>query len=86
MRWERSNARRERVPGAPKATLGDILKTRSGLVPNPLDGALSQAWGYASEMARHIREGRTPTYPEAELMVGMAAAVCSYLAAKIKKP
>jgi hypothetical protein len=72
--------------GEVKATLGDILKKYSGLVPKPLDNALSQAWGYASEIARHVREGRKPTYPEAELIVGVAAAVCTYLAAKIKKP
>lgn len=67
-----------------KATLGDILKKHPGLVPKPLDNALSHAWGYASEMGRHLREGRKPTYPEAELVVAIAAAVCTYLGAKIK--
>ena len=67
-----------------RVTLGEILKKYADLVPKPLDEALSKTWGYASEMARHIREGRTPTYPEAELVVGVAAATCTYLAAKIK--
>jgi hypothetical protein len=70
--------------GDPKATLGDILKKFPGLLPKPLDDALAQVWGYASEMARHIREGRTPKYAEAEMLVGLAAAVCTYLAAKIR--
>jgi hypothetical protein len=67
----------------PKATLGDIIKKYPGLVPKPLDNALAQAWGYASEMGRHIREGRNPSYPEAEFIVGIAAATCTYLAAKL---
>ena len=71
--------------GDPKATLGDIIKKYPGLFPKPLDEALSKAWGYASETGRHIREGRTPTHPEAELIVGVAAATCIYLAAKIKE-
>jgi len=69
--------------GDPKATLGDIIKKYPGLIPKPLDNALSQTWGYASETGRHIREGRIPTYPEAELVVGVAAAACTYLAAKV---
>lgn len=68
----------------PKATLGDIIKRYSGLIPKPLDNAIAQAWGYASEMGRHIREGRNPTYPEAEYIVGIAAATCTYLAAKLQ--
>jgi hypothetical protein len=70
--------------GDVKATLGDILKKHATIVPKPLDNALAQAWGYASEMGRHIREGRTPTYPEAVLIVGIAAATCTYLAEKIR--
>jgi hypothetical protein len=45
------------VTDDPKATLGQILKKRPGLVPRPLDDALSKMWGYASEEARHVREG-----------------------------
>jgi len=68
-----------------KATLGEILKQFPDLFPKPLDSALSQIWGYASEMARHIREGRIPKYAEAEMVVGVAAAACTYLAAKIQE-
>src|SRR5262249_25957655 len=69
----------------PRATLGELLKKFPNLLPKPLDGALSQVWGYASEMARHIREGLTPKYAEAQMVVGVAAAACTYLAAKIQE-
>jgi hypothetical protein len=62
-----------------RATLGEILRRHPDIVPRPLDESLSRMWGYASEMARHIREGRTPGRSEAELVVTVAAAVCSYL-------
>jgi hypothetical protein len=65
--------------GDARATLGEILRRHPETVPRPLDESLSRMWGYASEMARHIREGRTPGGSEAELVVTVAAAVCSYL-------
>lgn len=71
--------------GDPRATLGELLKTFPDLFPKPLDTALEKLWGYASEMARHIREGRTPKYAEAELVVGVAASACTYLAVKIQE-
>ncbi len=43
------------VTGDPKATLGEVLKRNSGLLPKPLDTALSQVWGYASNEARRTR-------------------------------
>jgi hypothetical protein len=68
--------------GQEKANLGDIMKRYRDIVPRPLDEAISKAWGYASENARHIREGREPTFEEAELVVGMVAAISTYLARK----
>jgi AbiJ N-terminal domain 4 len=68
------------VTNDPRATLGEILRRHPDIVPRPLDESLSRMWGYASEMARHIREGRTPGRPEVELIVTVAAAVCTYLA------
>lgn len=68
--------------GDPKATLGEILKRFPGLLPKPLDEAVTKAWGYASETGRHVREGRTPDREEAELVVGIASSVSSYLAKK----
>lgn len=69
------------LSGTPKATLGEILK-RHELVPKPLDNALSQIWGYASNEARHVEEGREPSREEAELVVGLAAATVTYLSKK----
>ena len=66
--------------GDGRATLGEILRRHPNIVPRPLDESLTRLWGYASEMARHIREGRTPNRSEAELAVTVAAAVCTYLA------
>ncbi len=63
-------------------TLGAILKRHPGLVPKPLDTAVEKAWGYASERARHIKEGSEPARDEAELIVGIAATVATYLARK----
>jgi hypothetical protein len=65
--------------GDPKATLGEILKKNPNLIPKPLDTAVEKAWGYASEMGRHIREGRQPDRKEAELIVGLAATISTYL-------
>jgi hypothetical protein len=70
------------VAGDPKATLGDILKRHPGLPPRPLDKALSQVWGYASNEARHVLEGREISRDEAELLVGLSAAVSTYLSRK----
>jgi hypothetical protein len=68
--------------GDPKATLGEILKRYPELLPKPLDTALSQVWGYASNEARHVQEGRNPSREEAELVVGLAAALTTYLVQK----
>lgn len=70
------------LTGDPKATLGEILKRHPGLLPKPLDTALSQVWGYASEVARHVLEGRDISREEAELLVGLAASVGTYLSRK----
>jgi hypothetical protein len=49
---------------------------------SPLDTAVSQVWGYASNEARHVEEGREPEREEAELVVGLAAVVATYLTKK----
>jgi hypothetical protein len=56
-----------------------------GIVPSPLDDSIIKAWGYASEMARHIREGRVPDREEAELVVGLSGNIITYLTKKIEK-
>ncbi len=70
--------------GDPRATLGEILKRYPGVLPKPLDDSIVGMWGYASDMARHIREGRTPSQSEAELVVGVSAAACTYLATRLR--
>lgn len=68
-----------------KATLGEILKRYPDFVPSPLDKALSQIWGFASNEARHVVEGRNPTREETELIVGLAASVATYLCQRRSK-
>jgi hypothetical protein len=67
------------VCGDEKATLGEVIKRYPDTIPKPLDESIGKAWGYASEMARHIREGRKPEHREVELIVGLAATVATYL-------
>ena len=67
------------VTGDENATLGEILKHHRDLLPKPLDKALSQVWGYASNEVRHVREGREISREEAELLVGLSATVSTYL-------
>jgi hypothetical protein len=63
--------------------LGDILTRHRNLLPVPLDTVVEKAWGFASNNARHLVEGRTLTYEEAELIVGMAGVVATYLGRKL---
>jgi hypothetical protein len=72
-----------KASGDSQATLGDVLNRFPDLVPQPLDTALVKAWGYASEFGRHLREGRVPSYNEAELVVMISAAIASYLERKL---
>lgn len=67
------------VTGNPKATLGEILKRNPDLLPKSLDEAVEKAWGYASEWGRHIREGRTPSREEGEVIVGIVATILNFL-------
>jgi hypothetical protein len=69
------------VVNDPNPTLGDLIKRyRETLaIPRPLDQALEKVWGYASEVGRHVREGREPGWPETQLVVALAAALCTYL-------
>ena len=70
------------ITGNSKATLGEVIKKNPTLVPKPLDQSIEKAWGFASEMGRHLREGRVPNYEEAELMVGLCSSFCIYLIKK----
>lgn len=70
------------LAGDAKLTLGEVLKRHPGLLPRPLDNALAQIWGYASNEARHVEEGRQPNREEAEFLVGLAAVMATYLSKK----
>ena len=72
------------VVGDPRSTLGAILQRNPGLVPAPLNQALEKIWGFASEQGRHLREGRTPDYLEAEVAVQTALALANYLAKRFQ--
>lgn len=70
------------VSGDSKATLGVLLGKRYISLPPPLDEAATKLWGYASNMARHLQEGRVIAYEEAELLVATASALATYLTKK----
>lgn len=69
--------------GKPKPTLGDIIKKHADIFPPPLDDALSKLWGYASNEARHGKEGRNLELDEVFLFVGVSATLATYLARKV---
>lgn len=69
--------------GDKKSTLGDLMKKFPGVIPTPLDQAVTKIWGFTSEQGRHLREGQAPEYLEAELVVEVTAAIATYLGKKI---
>lgn len=66
------------VTGQPNHTLGK-LKSKLNL-PKPLDQAVNQLWGYASQYGRHPRERQTVNLADAELIVTVAGALCAFIA------
>lgn len=66
-----------------KATLGKIVQRNPGLIPRPVDDAVVNLWGFASDRARHVKEDRDLQFEEVLLVVGIAGAVCSYLSTKL---
>ncbi|MGJ5818781.1 AbiJ-NTD4 domain-containing protein [Paludibaculum fermentans] len=66
----------------PQPTFGKLIQRHPYMLPPPLNQGVEKAWGYASEMGRHVREGRMPDREEAELVVGIAATVATYLTKK----
>lgn len=69
--------------GDNKSTLGDLMKKHPGIIPPPLDQAVSKIWGYSSEQGRHLKEGQVPEYIEAELIVEITVAISTYLGKKL---
>lgn len=70
--------------GDKKSTLGDLMKKYPGVIPSPLDQAVTKIWGFTSEQGRHLREGEAPEYLEAELVVEVTSAIATYLGKKIQ--
>ena len=62
----------------PNFTLGKLIPKLE--LPEPLDTGVNKLWGYASDRARHVREGQAIDTTEAELLVSVACAVCTFLA------
>ena len=71
------------ITGDTKSTLGDLMKKFPGVIPTPLDQAVTKIWGFTSEQGRHLREGQTPEYLEAELVVEVTASIATYLGKKL---
>lgn len=69
--------------GDKKATLGELMKKHPGVIPSPLDQAVTKIWGFTSEQGRHLREGEAPEYLEAELVVEVTSAISTYLGKKL---
>jgi hypothetical protein len=73
------------ITGDKNLTLGDLMKKHPGVIPTPLDQAVTKIWGYTSDKGRHLKEGQEPEYFEAELVVEVTAAISTYLAKKLPK-
>jgi hypothetical protein len=69
--------------GDKKSTLGDLMKKFPNAIPSPLDNAVSKIWGFTSQNGRHLTEGQSPDYLEAELVVEVTAAISTYLGKKL---
>ena len=72
------------VSGKPNLTLGKLVP-RLNLTP-PLDKAVDGLWGFSSERARHLREGQSISTEEAEFVVLVACALCSFLSGDTNEP
>ncbi|MEB3245932.1 MAG: hypothetical protein VKJ06_08120 [Vampirovibrionales bacterium] len=72
----------KKLTNDPKATLGEIIKKGNLPLPKPLDAALAQIWGYASNDARHGSEDANPSFEEAELVFSLCATMTTYLLKK----
>ena len=68
------------ITGQPKRTLGQLVPELD--LPQPLDKAIEKLWGYASDRARHVREGQAVDTAEGELLVSVAGAVCIFITKK----
>ena len=70
------------IAGTTGLELGKLVKSHPERFPQPLNDVIPKLYGYASNNGRHVTEGREPDFAEAELIVGIAATVSTYLARK----
>ena len=68
---------------ATKDTLGDLIRRNPSLFPKPVDLIIEKAWGWTSNYGRHLQEGQSPSFEEAELIVGISGVLCRYLARRL---
>ncbi len=61
-----------------RPTLGDLIKKHRYEFSKPLDEAMEKLWGFASEKGRHLKEGKLPTFEEAELVVHICASLITF--------
>ncbi len=67
-----------------KETLGKWLRKNPDAFPRPLGEYVEKIWGFASEHGRHLVEAGEASMDEAELVLGLSAALGSYLSKKGK--
>ena len=64
---------------APASTLGDIIKKNKAHFTSPLDIVIDKLWGYASNHGRHMGEGTTPSFAEAQFVLYASSAIIIFL-------
>jgi len=70
------------ITGDSKMTLGEWIKKNPNEFPQPLGTAVEKLWGYTSQYGRHVEEGKSTDFREAEMVVGLASALSVYLLRK----
>ncbi len=68
--------------GDPKKTFGQLLNDYPDILPKPLDEAAHKLWGFVSNRARHLSEGKAPEFAETSLAVGIASSFAAFMANK----
>jgi AbiJ N-terminal domain 4 len=68
-----------------KRVLSDYLQENPGLFHPALKEGLGKIYAYASDVARHGKEGTEPAREDAEFAVATCAAVCTLLTRKQRK-
>ena len=57
------------VTGDSKSTLGDLMKRFSGIIPTPLDQAVTKIWGFTGERGNSNKKKPNSTFLGVELGV-----------------